>query len=448
MNRLRFQAFSAFLPPLLCFAFAIALQIQITLFKTPDYLGLRINLGDLLVPFAGLGILYTLLRGQSLWPQWTIKHLYIWLGGLTLVLLAALVHTHFTYGEISRWAFVNKFGGWFVLVALLGTGGWLGTNAAQKHLELFLKTFLYFGLLVIALEIFVMVGQAYWQNSFIGYSTYTRYPIYGYMVNRNAFAVLYLAIFALSTCLYVTGSTLLKRWYHPAFYFLMPFFMTFNGSRALIITLCLALAAFAILNLRQPKKIGVLLLSFGLGALLLVAIFHDKKDEIFMLNGRQLNFVDHLGSVIEDEETPFGVYDPSKIAYPGDSMRLTILADAKEMLAMRPVTGSGLGSMLLFQKEKHGQMINLIDCTPLWLLVETGLIGLLAFGAFYIQSARALFSQWRQDEGFIKSFRAGIIATMLCFTVMSLFHEMLYTRFVWVLLGLGLTMGIKKRQNV
>ena len=448
MNRLRLQAFSGLLPPLLCFAFAIALQIQITLFKTPDYLGLRINLGDLLVPFAGMAILYTLLRGQSLWPQWSIKHLYIWLGGLTLLLLAALIHTNFTYGEISRWAFVNKFGGWFVLMALLGTGGWLGTNATQKHLELFLKTFLYFGLLVIALEIFVVVGQVYWQNNFIGMYTYTRYPIYGYMVNRNAFAVLYLAIFALSTCLYFAGSTLLKRWYYYAFYFLMPFFMTFNGSRALIITLCIALAAFTILNIRQPKKISVLLLSFALGALLLVGIFHDKKDEIFMLNGQQLNFVDHVGGIIEDEETPFGTYDPSKIAYPGDSMRLTILADAKEMLALRPVTGSGLGSMLLFQKEKHGQMINLIDCTPLWLLVETGLIGLLAFGAFYVQSARALFAQWKEDEGFIRSFRTGIIATMLCFTAMSLFHEMLYTRFVWVLLGLGLTIGIRKRQNV
>ena len=68
--------------------------------------------------------------------------------------------------------------------------------------------------------------------------------------------------------------------------------------------------------------------------------------------------------------------------------------------------------MLLYHEKKHGQIINLIDCTPVWLLVETGLIGLLAFAAFYVQSFRALYMQWKQDEGFIRAFRLGIIAAM------------------------------------
>ena len=118
----------------LCFITALSLQIQISLFASPTYLGLRINLTDLLVPFAGAAILVTLLTKRSLWPQWNMKHIYIWLAVLTGIFAAALIHTHFTYGEISRWALVNKFGGWIVLLGIMGMGAWMAANATQKNL--------------------------------------------------------------------------------------------------------------------------------------------------------------------------------------------------------------------------------------------------------------------------------------------------------------------------
>lgn len=443
MKLSRPSGFTDFLLAALCVVIPIALQIQITLFKSPDYLGLRINMADLIVPFAGLGILYSLFKKQSRWPDWLPRHMYFWLAGLVLLLTFALVHTHFTYGEISRWAAMNKFGGWFILTALLALGGWIGTNANQEKIELFIKTFLYFALGTIFMQVFVIVGQSYWHESFIGYNTYAHVPIAGYMVNRNAFAVLFLATFAISSCLHAFHKSALNKWCLPTLYFLVPFFLLFNASRAMTISLGLFLPVYLIINAKtEMRKIGVLLACLALGAALLALIYSDRKDQLFLLNDQQLSFVDHLDD-LTDEESPFGTYDPAKIAYPGDSMRLTILADAKEMVPMHPVLGSGLGSMLLFQQQKHGRMINLIDCTPLWILVEMGLLGLFAFGAFYVQAFRVMYKSWTQDEDFIRTLRLGIMAAMACFTIMCLFHEIMYTRFVWVLLGIGLTMRSK-----
>lgn len=441
MRRPLFGTFS--IAATLCAIFAVAVQIQITLFQTPDYLGLRINLADLVAPFAGIAILYTLLRKQSLWPDWKLPRLYFWLAGLTAILCLALVNTHFTYGEISRWALINKFCGWFILLALLVAGGWIGTNAKQKHLELFIKTFLYFGLSVVTFDALAMVGQSH-LNTFINTPIYlVSFPIDGFMANRNAYALLFLALFALSMSFYFTESTILKHWYYKAFMFITPFFLVFNASRAMSITIAIFFMFTVALNIKKKAKdIGTLVLFFLAGIILLGATYHNKKDELLVLRGDQLSFMGHL-----DTNSGFDKYDPTKIEYPGDSMRLTILTDAKEMIIKHPVSGSGLGSMLLYQKEKHGQMINLIDCTPLWLLVETGAIGVLAFAAFFIQAARTMYTQSKKDEGFIRSFRIGILAAMACYASMSLFHEIMYTRFVWILLGIALTMDARRHQN-
>jgi hypothetical protein len=429
MNR----SFANVLIATICLVLPVALQIQVTLFQSADYLGLRINLGDLLLPFAGLGILYTLIRRQSFWPQWQLRHLYIWLAGLAIVLGGALLHTHFTYGEISRWALVNKFAGWFILAGLLGLGGWIGTNAKQTHVALFAKSFLYFGLAIVVIESLLMLGESYFFDFYASHNIPRPFPLAGLMVNRNAFGVLYLALTTFSLAFYFSDTQLLKRWYYLSFFAFMPYLAMFNASRTMIVTLVLVLLGFFLFNLRQAKKIGTILLCFAFCAGLIVLVYHDKPKNIMILKGKQLDFEDHFGTESTAEK-------PNNKAHVGDSMRLTILEDAKHMIAEYPVTGSGLGSMLLYQEKTHGKAVNIIDCTPLWLLVETGVIGLLAFAAFYVQSARTMYAGWKQDEGFNRALHLGIIAAMIGFTLMSLFHEILYTRFVWVLLGLGLTL--------
>ncbi len=174
----------------------------------------------------------------------------------------------------------------------------------------------------------------------------------------------------------------------------------------------------------------------NIGIIAFAAIFHDKPDKLVILKDNHLEIV----SVVQE--------GPQTLEYPGDPIRLSIIADAKEMIAMNPAIGSGLGSMLLYQEQKHGKMINLIDCTALWILVEMGLIGLVLFAGFYIQSARTLCAAYKTDEDLSKAFRKSLFFILIAFTIMSLFHEIMYTRFIWFFLGLGLALPSRMRQSV
>jgi len=433
MQRLKFTNFTDFLAAALCIVVAISLQIQVTLFQSPDYLGLRINLTDLFIIPVGLAILATLLLKQSLWPAWRMKHVYLWLLGLTGILAFALIHTHYTFGEISRWALVNKFGGWFILLALMGMGAWIVTNARREWIELFLKTFLYVSLAVLVFEQIYLITQSYpWWRGTIFVHPYAT----GLMANRNAYGLLFIATICLATCLYFSDRPLVKSAYFHALYFLLPFFIMMNASRAVYVALGIVVPAMLIFHCKDVKKLRNLLIATLIGIAVFFAIFHDKKDKLLIFKDSHLEFLNTVA------------HPQTAVKHPGDSIRYTILSDAKEMIPAHPVLGSGLGSALLYQEQKHGKIINLIDCTALWLLVETGLIGFLAFAAFYVQTARTVHSSYTTDEDLSKTFQKSLLFMLVGFTAMSLLHEIMYTRFIWFFLGFGLAMPSRMRQDV
>ena len=438
-----------FLPPLLCAVCAVSLQIQVTLFQSADYIGLRINLTDLLLPLMGLAILASLLSRQSQWPDWGIRHFYPAIGGLTIILAAALLHTHFTFGEISRWALVNKFAGWFVLVGIMGVGGWIGNHAQTRHLEIFARAFLYFATIILLFQLSVIVLQSYPQtHGWLPYNDLAHFPIAGLMANRNAYGLLSVAVYALATCLYFMPNPVVRPLCPQLFYFCLPFFLPFNGSRAVFIALCLILPMIFLLHRKQVRQCLQLTGAVFLGVAFIVAVFHDKPQEIAMLKMKPYEVLFNIDNQSYDSDGDrLTLADlANKTKYPGDSMRLTILQDAIDLIKQRPISGAGLGGMLLYQKQKHGAEINIIDCTPLWLLVETGAIGLIAFAAFYIRCAGVIFTKFKHGDGLMKAFRLALIFTGFGFAVMSLFHELFYTRFIWFFLGLGLTMPLKQHR--
>ena len=432
----------------LCFLTALSLQIQVTLFKSPTYLGLRINLTDLLVPFAGAAILATLLARKSLWPQWRMPHVYAWMGALTALITLSLLHTHFTYGEISRWALVNKFGGWFVLVAIMGMGAWIASNATQKNLERFIKIFLAFGLFVVAHQLAILLLDLFpsakiWIEPY----KYFRFPMAGFMANRNAFGLLFICTLAIATCFHFLQPRTAPAFVVYGLYFLLPLFLVFNSSRAVFLTLCLMLPALLIVLGRHNKRTAlILMITIAAGALFSGTLLHDKKDQIFIFKNTPYEFLLHQSDTDDQDNALIAEGVRENIEYPGDSMRLVILKDAQTMFGENPILGNGLGSMLLYQEKTHGQMINLIDCTPLWILVEMGAIALLIFAAFYLRVAQSLYKAWKEDEEFSKTLHMSLMFLLFAFTFMSLFHEIMYTRFIWFFLGLGLALPARMRQ--
>jgi O-antigen ligase len=426
----------------LLFLLAIALQIQITFFKSEDYLGLRISGLELSLPFAACAILFSLFSRKSEFPVWKLPYAYHWVTIITAVLTFAFFHTWFLFGETSRWALVNKYGGWFALLGIAGMGGWLGSNAKPKELQVFLKTLIYFSVLIFLYQSAVLILQCFESTRpWLGYNKYAAFPMEGMMKNRNAFALLMTAVYALATCFYFSDSGKMNKYLVCLLFFLWPTFLVFNASRAGFFAFCFLFPALLLLHRNQFKKYLVLIIAVFLGWISVYAVIYKKQDQIFILKNRPYELLEDY----KQHDTENLVSLGEKVSYPGDSMRLTILNDALEMIKKRPLQGSGLGSAMLYQKEKHGKAINLIDSTPIWLLVETGIIGLFVFATFYICVVKSIYKSMKESEGIYYTFRLSMIMIIACFSIMCLFHEIFYARHMWFLLGLTLALPLKTR---
>lgn len=414
----------------LCVLCAVCLQVQVTLFQSPTYLGLRLNLVDILVPFAGIAILITLFTKKSLWPQWKVAGFYYWLGVLSCLLLLAFVNTWISYGIFDRWAFVNKIAGWTVLMGILGLGGWIGANATQTQIETFLKLFFYFFLILLLGQIALLVFQSYeFSQQWIEKDRLVSFPIAGLMANRNAYAFLFLAALSLSTALHFFKPGVLNPACIHTLYFILPFFIIFNGSRAAMGITSVLLLVILFINGEQWKKTFLLILSLVLGSALFAGIFYNKTNELLILKASQYKILDAS----------------ERIKYEGDDIRTTVLKDAIEMVQIHPFTGSGLGSVMLYQKEKHGKIINIIDCTPMWIFTEMGAIGLAVFGLFYLRVLQDSYGAYKDSDGLTRVFRLSFLYILFIFLVMSLVHEITYTRFIWFFMGLALALPVKTR---
>ncbi len=428
-----------------CVAFALALQIQVTLFQSPDYLGLRLSLADLLLLPAALITATLLLMRTAQWPHWPMKGPYLWIAGLSLVLIAAFAHTYFVYGEISRWALVNKVFGWFVLMGLFSLGGWIATNAQEKHIACFFRTLISFATVVLVIQAIAMMFSLHPSLPGAWLFLDIKYPIDGLMANRNAYAFFFLAVFAFTTIDALSLRNILPRGLVNFLYFLLPFFIVFNGSRATVLTLALMLPVIFVLRRRHWRRMATLLLAALIGASVLAVASHDRTNKLSIFHER---YFEIFGEVASTEKVPSIDKMQESVAYVGDKQRLVILGDAMDMVRKNPFFGSGLGSAMLEQKAEHGKTINLIDCTPLWLLVETGLVGLLIFAAFFLKVVSTLIRQLKYDDVFAANIRLSILMVILGFSVMCLLHELTYARHLWFLLGMALCLPSKTRPAV
>lgn len=405
----------------------ILIQIQMSFMaERGAYLGLRLNLADLLLPFAGLYVLTALLRKKSRWPDWALPGAWIWLAALSVLMTAALFHGHAVTGEWSRWAIANKFTGWFIMLAYFCLGGWLAANGGSAARERFSACFAGAFCAVAACSLVVLyLSDA---GVFSG-GSFRPYPVSGLMGNRNAFAFLTVAVVVLAA----HEDARKPGWIFPVLGFLLPVLFIETGSRTGWIV---AAAMLSTLAVRNPPQFFHRLLPFMIAGAVLVAAIHGVTGKPFLRNKQFQNagiVVDTLKGVEIDQKTRTHLYATSEI------VRLRVLHDAVALWRAHPVAGAGLGSFLTLSYRAYaGQkrvIVDLIDCTPLWLLVETGVIGLALFAGFYGAILLALGRSRKGDPW------AGTMMTVfLLFALMALAHEIMFTRYVWLLAGMALGM--------
>lgn len=422
--------FSEFQPVhyIVCFM-AVALQIQITLFAEAGYLGLRVGVADVFLPFIGLYVLFSLLTKKSYWPSWAMPKLVLWLVALASVMSIALLNGYLVNGYISSWAFINKYIGFFLLLSYLMLGGWVVRNAldAGYILRLFMSTFTGFFVITMLLSTLMLFMQY-----FIPFLLWLpNYPWDGFMANRNAYMVMFILSFILSFIFVIWGyagdKPLIPNWVNTLFWLCLPIFYIFNDSRTgWIISVVLAIILFLKTPIKRAKSILPILL---IGASIAYASYYVTTYDV-VLQSKQMRYLLHVMNNQTDGLN-------NELAYMGDQKRYIAIEDGLELYhKYNPVLGAGLGSYKPFQIEKRGEFIEIIDFTGLWLLVETGGLGVLVFAAFFLCCMWSLYR-----AGFVSNnsnYHRAMFTFLIMFAVMSLLHELMYTRILWFAMGLSL----------
>lgn len=418
------------------FTFAVFLQIQITLFPTPEYIGLRVNAADLILPFVGLFVLGSLLLKRSHWPQWQ-KPFGYWVPILlTVVLMFALYNGYRVQGSWSSWALINKGVGWFVLMAYLAFGAWASTNQSDEIRKWFLRPFLLF---FCAFAVFEIVLRLLAQNGLLERSDlfmhfFRTIELAGFMANRNAYAFLFLSMISIGS-LYLIKPFSLHKVEHICFrllWFMLPAFIAMNASRAAFLVIGPLVLFVIFMNWRVfIKQLLPLIL---IGCLIVPLVKNEMLAKALSTYGN----VSQGAAVLGDD------FDLDDDLYHGDHLRLQVILDSKEMYMRHPFTGAGIGSVYEYQKTQQDRDdIAIIDNTPLWVFVEMGPLGFIVFAAAFFSMMIALS---RKSKGEIdthdKMFAHAVIFVMISFGIFSLLHEIMYSRFFWVLLGMGLALPI------
>ncbi|GJL84461.1 MAG: hypothetical protein DHS20C02_02360 [Micavibrio sp.] len=423
------------IPAILCATFAIFLQVQITLFETTDYAGLRINLADLLLPFTGIFILYSLLSNKTKWPHWQKPFGILWLVALTVVMTLSLMNGYRLSGELSSWALLNKFTGWFILIAYLYAGAWLATNYAEITIRPLIKPFVFCFLLISSVSAvsIIMVGYDLLPLSLARLIIPDYYQLESMMGNRNALAFLFAVITVFITIFSARHPDIIPRWSLILFWSFFPALLCLNGSRAMWLAAVLLLIYLGITNKQIFLRFIFLPILFG--SIFFVSVLHEgQRNLIFTPFVSSSKLYNHTLRDTKEEQHIHG----------GDNARMKIIESSLERWQQSPIIGAGIGGGVAYQQVKYGETIDVIDNSMLWILTDMGLIGLVTFLACFAAMLAALWPYFLEKKQALsperQTFLICTFLMLLVFGLFSLVHEILYSRFLWFILGLALAL--------
>jgi O-antigen ligase len=115
--------------------------------------------------------------------------------------------------------------------------------------------------------------------------------------------------------------------------------------------------------------------------------------------------------------------------------RIASLQGALKIFLDHPIFGGGLGLFVAEHLRQFGKTL-VIHSTPLWLLAETGIVGLFVVATLF---ARVLNSEFRLVvRG--DSIALMIVLMLLALGIVSLVHDLFYQRGFWFLFGAAMAM--------
>jgi O-antigen ligase len=392
-------------------------------------IGVRLSLSDLLLPVAFLTSAACFYQQPESHP--VVRRAlpeFLLLGIATLWLIVALVRGRIEIGHWQSYALLNRGAGWAVMISYFLCGwataaAWPST-AGQRFMKMLLSfiwvgciwsavlmvalSYRWFGLTVVPEHLALPLQQT------MGLITGTS-RFQGFVVNPNAFGFIAVAAIAMHLPYAKSGALMARRW-HLLGLGVSLFGLIWSFSRGAWLA-----AAFAVILLMLLRRIDYRLFA---GAVLIALSLSIAI--IYVCAVPPIN-IDH-GIV---SYPPTGEHGGATSTV----HRWTLIWRTLDLWREAPLLGVGIGVFLDRQTPTGDDPLAAIHSTYLWLLSETGLVGLAIFGAFFLFAFVVLLK--RQRDADAGSLLAGAAALLVAFAIIALVMDALYQRHFWLLLGLA-----------
>ena len=407
-------------------ALLISIQIHTTL--PVGTLGLRVSLGDLLLPIS-LALLSA--RGELRWRELSWRSPgpeMLFLGAASLWLVIAIVHGRVQLGTWQSWAVLNRGLGWAMLIGYLAFG-WAATAGNRHAIERFgIKYYLLFFWFYCILSAALMITLSHrwfglttvaeptasaWEQTFGLVTGTSRFQ--GLVVNPNAFGLLAVAALALQLP-FVKSRRLFSFTGHILGLGISLFGLAWSFSLGSWLGAAAALTLLAVLRLVDYRA---LLLSCVVAAGLTAALILFSK-----------------ASPLPAVYSTFD--DPVALSGGVGSLRhrWSLLIETISLWREAPIVGAGVGTFLGRQVPTPADPLATIHSSYLWLLAETGLLGLAVVGAFFfVVFRRLLRNSAATHDG---ELGAAGAALLFAFGAEAIALDALYQRHLWFIIGVAL----------
>ena len=364
---------------------------------------LNVNLADPIAILSGSLFLLAIVRLGRL-PTWRFPQFNAAIAAATLVLTASLIFGATAFGW-TQWALVNRFFGWFVLLAFAMTGALFVKQLGEHGLRIFLLTFAGATVAVAATEILLSLLTSCGFNLPVA-----AFDIQGFALNHNFFA--FQMLMALSATIVAASGFALR----VTLLAILVAGLWFCGSRSGWITLPVFFGASIFMRAARVREIVIATLYAAA-----VAMIPVVATKLMEAHGG-------LPALLPIEENT--------------AERMSSILGGLRLFTDHPMFGAGLGAFRNQMIFVSSDQPLLIHSTAVWLLAETGMVGFLIFA---IPACCLLFSEIRCAHPDISS--KLIVLSLVVFGLMSAPADMLYQRTFWLLIGAALALPNESRAN-
>lgn len=390
---------------------------------------INVNAADVVASTAFcVGILSLLLRKA----QSPVAKCWIWPGvvAITFLLAFGFVVAVIDHGA-SNWAITNRGLGWLIVLGYVFAG-----VAAAKHFgeyggETILIAFVVTGLAIFTYQVAALVlGLQFFDIS----NSIVAFPLEGFAANSNAFALQ--AVFVVSAAIILVLADPGRKWLLVASIALSSLIVFWTWSRTgwLLFLMLLGASIFlfgSVAHIRRLIYFACIAGLFGIGITYLPLATKPSYESQST----------RTASVVLRKKDKKGFRKPQN-----DTERWQTIQEGLSLWQSSPITGSGLGAHMA-NRIATGEKAIVIHSTPVWILAEFGIIGLLmttAVAWHWTRNAQRMLTNIHA-----RPYAIGLLILLGTMLVAGLVHDVAYQRIFWFLAALmSATISSKHMQSL